>query len=89
MKNPTKEKRTLIYDEEGLKLLAQRLKDIRADKDLSQDGLADEAGLPHSQIARIETCKTNPTASTLFKIARALNIKPSELFDFELTPSKK
>jgi transcriptional regulator with XRE-family HTH domain len=78
------DKKTLIRDEEGLKLLATKLKEIRAKKKYTQESLAYESGITLSQIARIETCKINPTVSTMFKIARTLKINVSELFDFTL-----
>jgi transcriptional regulator with XRE-family HTH domain len=78
------DKKTLIRDEEGLKLLATKLKEIRAKKKYTQESLAYESGITLSQIARIETCKINPTVSTMFKIARTLKINVSELFDFKL-----
>jgi len=46
--------------------------------------LAYESEITLSQIARIETVKSNPTVSTIFKIARTLNISVSELFNFKL-----
>jgi len=76
--------RTFTFDEEGLKLLAKRLKEIRLEKGISQEELAYRSELTLSQIARIETIKTNPTISTLFKLIRTLEISPSELFNFEL-----
>jgi len=42
--------------------------------------LANMAEIELSQIARIETAKINPKVSTLFRIARALEINPSEFF---------
>ncbi|TPG44547.1 helix-turn-helix transcriptional regulator [Flavobacterium pectinovorum] len=83
-KNDTKS-RKLIFDQEGLELLAKRLKEIRAEKRLSQEELAYRSELTLSQIARIETVRINPTVSTIFKIARALDVTPSEIFNFELT----
>lgn len=80
--------RILIFDEEGLKLLAKRLKELRSEKKLSQEDLADNSEITLSQIARIETAKINPTVSTIFKIARGLEVSPKELFDFELTKKK-
>lgn len=76
--------RIFTFDEEGLKLLAKRLKEIRAEKGISQEELAYRSELTLSQIARIETTKTNPTISTLFKIIRTLEICPSDLFNFQL-----
>ena len=81
--------RTFIFDEEGLQLLAKRLKEIRAEKGISQEELAYRSELTLSQIARIETTKTNPTISTLFKIIRTLEISPSDLFNFELLKNAK
>ena len=81
--------RKFTFDEEGLMLLAKRLKEIRAEKGLSQEELAYRSEITLSQIARIETIKTNPTISTLFKIIRTLEISPSELFNFELPKNSK
>ena len=81
--------RTFTFDEEGLELLAKRLKELRAEKGISQEELAYRSELTLSQIARIETTKTNPTISTLFKIIRTLEISPSDLFNFELSKNRK
>jgi transcriptional regulator with XRE-family HTH domain len=84
VKKAKKAKRVLIYDEEGLRLLANTLKKVRAKKGFTQEDLAYESGLTLSQIARIETLKINPTVSTLFCIARTLDVPVSDLFDFRL-----
>ena len=76
MKKSDNLSRTFTFDEEGLKLLAKRLKEIRAEKGISQEELAYRSELTLSQIARIETTKTNPTLSSLFKIIRTLEISP-------------
>ena len=81
--------RIFTFDEEGLQLLAKRLKEIRSEKGISQEELAYRSELTLSQIARIETTKTNPTISTLFKIIRTLEISPSDLFNFDLPTSSK
>lgn len=49
---------------------------------MSQEDLAYTSGLSLSQIARIETARTNPTLCTLVVIAKTLKIHPSELMDF-------
>jgi transcriptional regulator with XRE-family HTH domain len=76
--------RKFIFDEAGLKAFAKRLKEVRKMKKLSQEELALRAELTLSQIARIETARINPTLSTIFRIARTLDIELSELFDFTL-----
>ncbi|SHG01501.1 helix-turn-helix transcriptional regulator [Flavobacterium defluvii] len=84
MKKDETKSRKLIFDQEGLESLAKRLKEIRSEKGISQEELAYRSEITLSQIARIETIKINPTVSTIFKIARALNVTPSEIFNFEL-----
>jgi transcriptional regulator with XRE-family HTH domain len=76
--------RQKIYDRDGLQLLANSLKAVRKKKGYTQEQLAYESEITLSQIARIETVKSNPTVSTIFKIARTLNINVSELFNFKL-----
>lgn len=73
-----------VFDEAGLKAFAKRLKQVRKMKDLSQEELALRAELSLSQIARIETARINPTLSTIFRMARAMEIELSELFNFKL-----
>ncbi len=92
MKELTPNKRKLIFDEEGLKLLASRIKQLRTEKKITQEELAYRSELTLSQIARIETVKINPTVSTMFRIAKALDISLSELFDFKalsINPNSK
>lgn len=88
MKKDVNKSRKLIFDQEGLQALAKRLKEVRNEKGLSQEELALRADITLSQIARIETVRINPTVSTIFKIARALNVAPNEIFNFELTSYK-
>lgn len=89
MKKPKKTVRKFVFDEEGLRLLAKRLKELRNEKGFTQEALAYEADITLSQIARIETIKANPTVSTMFKIARTLNVPVSTLFDFKLSNKTK
>lgn len=77
--------RKLIFDEEGIKAFAIQLKKIRIKEGFSQSQLAFESGLSLSQIARIETARINPTLSTVFAIARTLNVPLADLFNFGLS----
>ena len=76
--------RKLIFDDEGVKAFAIQLKRIRLREGFTQSQLAFESGLSLSQIARIETARINPTLSTIFALARTLNVTLPDLFDFEL-----
>ena len=81
--------RKLIFDDEGIKAFAIQLKKIRTKEGYSQSQLAFESGLSLSQIARIETARINPTISTVFALARTLNVPLSDLFNFQLSPKEK
>ncbi len=82
-KKIVKKKRKLIFDEVGINAFALRLKGLRKEYNFTQEQLAFESGLSLSQIARIETAKINPTLSTLIVIAKAMDIKLSELCDID------
>jgi transcriptional regulator with XRE-family HTH domain len=78
------EKRKIIRDQEGLEMLAKQIKIVRKRLGFTQEELAGQSGLALSQIGRIETAVTNPTVSTLMRIARTLEVPVSDLFDFTL-----
>lgn len=79
-----RKKRTLIFDKEGVSLLAVQLKKARMSRKYTIRQLAFESNVSRSQIDRIEAARINPTVSTIFAIARTLEIPLSELFNFEL-----
>jgi len=55
------------------------LKQERLALGLSQEKFAEKVGLSMRSISLLETGKQQPTLSTINNIAKALNIKPSEL----------
>ena len=61
--------------------LAKRLKDLRAERGLTQAALAKRAGLTLGYVARLEIGMHDPQLSTLQKLAKALGVKPSQLID--------
>ena len=81
--------RKFIFDEVGLRLLAKRIKEIRSEKGITQEELSYSSELTLSQIARIETIKTNPTISTVFKIIKSLGVSLNEFFNFDLPSNKE
>lgn len=64
-------------------LVGEQLRFIREEKGLSQEKLAELAGMAHARISRIETSKDNPTLKTLEKIIDALEISPLEFFHYQ------
>jgi len=53
------------------------LKEIRNQKGISQSELANRSDLDRTYISLLERGLRQPTLETLFKLADALNIKPS------------
>ena len=88
MKPVEKRTRKKIFDEDGVKAFATQFIKIRTNRGYTQSQLAFESGLSLSQIARIETARINPTISTVFILARTLDIPLKELFDFELPSAR-
>lgn len=60
--------------------VGENIKRIRTAKKLSQKEVIAIANLDSAQYSRIENCKTDPTVTTLDKIAKALGISLSDLF---------
>lgn len=59
--------------------LAKRLKELRAERGLTQAALAKRAGVTLSYIGRLEIGRHDPQLSTLRKLAKALKITVAEL----------
>lgn len=62
--------------------LAQKVKELRKRKALSQEDLAKNAGLSLRTVQRVENGDTIPTAETLKRLAIVLDVEPNELTDF-------
>ncbi|OGC68534.1 transcriptional regulator [candidate division WWE3 bacterium RIFOXYC1_FULL_39_7] len=60
----------------------KHLRKIREAKGLTQEGLADLAGMHFTYIGQIERGLRNPSLINLERLARALKIKADELFPF-------
>jgi transcriptional regulator with XRE-family HTH domain len=74
--------RKLIFDKAGVEAFAVRFKEIRKKQGYTQTQLAYESGVSLSQIARIETARINPTISTVFVLAKVLQVEAMEFFRF-------
>ena len=59
--------------------LGLNLKKIRTKKAISQGDIARELGVSRGFVSTIENGKTNPTLSTISKLAKALNVSTNEL----------
>jgi transcriptional regulator with XRE-family HTH domain len=60
-------------------LFGQRLRELRHAAGLTQEGLADRAGLPHTHISAMERGIKLPNLITLLRLALALDCKVAKL----------
>ncbi len=78
-KNNAKEINTItkedIEEMEDLANIISTIIEKRNELGMSQRELADICGLPHSSIARIESCAVKPKVETLIKIMKPLGLK--------------
>ena len=61
--------------------LGLKVKDRRLSLNMSQEELASEAEIRRALISEIERGEANPTLETVIRIASALRLSLSELFD--------
>lgn len=61
--------------------LSKRIETLRKQRGLTKDALAEKAGLHRAYFWDIENGR-NISVKTAYKIARALDVSLSELFDF-------
>ena len=59
--------------------LGKNLKRIRIEKAISQGDIARSFGVSRGFISNIENGKTNPTLSTITKLAKAIKVSSDEL----------
>ncbi len=58
-----------------------RLKKLRKERGLSQEGLARKARISRMQLIRLEKNLSNPSLETLLSLSRALEVSPREWVD--------
>lgn len=66
--------------DEFLKSLGQQIKKIREEKGVKAAEFGRRAFMERSHVARLEAGNTNPTATTLRIVCKALEIELDELF---------
>ena len=64
---------------QGLLELGQKIRQLRADKGLSQEVFATACGLDRTYIGGIERGERNLSLKNLLRISNALGVTPSEL----------
>ena len=64
------------------KLLGKRIQEIRKEKCISQEALAELIGIEPNNLSRIENGRSYPSPENLAKIADALNVSVDKLYFF-------
>lgn len=67
---------------EYTKLISVKLREVRKSKKLTQQELADKAGLHLTYVGHLELGKYHPTVFVMWKISKALGVSMNELTDF-------
>jgi transcriptional regulator with XRE-family HTH domain len=65
----------------ALNRLGKRVRALRLERKLTQEGAAEIAKLDEKHWQDIEGARTNPTVATLVGIARALKVTIADLFE--------
>ncbi len=65
--------------DESRQALADRVRALRAERGLSQEALAHEAGIDRTYASQIERAVGNPSLKVLCAIATALNVELNDL----------
>lgn len=64
-------------------IVGNKIKLLRESKGVSQQDLAAMCNFEKGNMSRLEAGRTNPTITTLYKISQALDVKITDLVDFE------
>lgn len=86
-KHYSKERRKAIENKVIKRILADRVKEARKSKEMSQEAIAEVTGLKREAISRIESGRHNPTIRTLGRIAEAMGKEVR--VDFVDVPAEK
>ena len=62
-------------------LLSERLKEVRKNKRMTQQELAEKAGLHLTYVGHLELGKYHPTVYVMWKIAKALGVSTKNLLE--------
>lgn len=64
-------------------LLGKRIKELRKQRKLTQEQVAEYVGIETNSLSNIETGRFYPTSENLEKILTILDVTPKDLFEYE------
>ena len=65
-----------------LRSFGQKMQKVRQSKNITQEGLASILSMHRTYVGLIERGERNPTIRTLYKVAKALKVKSSDILPF-------
>lgn len=70
-----------LEDAEIRRKLGARIRELRADRGLSQEAVAERGGgITYKHVGEVERAESNPSATSLVRIANGLGVSVGELF---------
>lgn len=66
--------------DDPLLAFAARLRSLREERGLTQDALANTAGMDAAEIRRLESARRDPGVRVIVRLAHALGVMPADLF---------
>ena len=66
-----------------LQAFGKRVRELRLEKELTQEELAEKLGVSTNYVGMVERAERNTSLLKVFKIAKVLNVRTSELFTFD------
>jgi transcriptional regulator with XRE-family HTH domain len=66
-------------------LLGKRVRQLRLEKKMSLRGLSQKCDLDYSDIGKYEKGEVNIQLSTIYELAKGLEVHPKSLFDFDIS----
>jgi len=78
-----------VVDKEFLIALGNRVRELRIQKNITQEELGFLIGNSGKQIGRIERGENNVSSCMLYVISKVLKVPLKELFDFEVKKKRK
>lgn len=78
-KTPKDENENRKLRKEFTGLLSEKLKEVRKNKKMTQQELAEKAGLHLTYVGHLELGKYHPTVFVMWKITKALGVSMNEL----------
>ena len=67
---------------DALRLLGQRITELRQARQLTIDALAARTGLDPAELTAVEAGRIDIPITTIFRLARAFGITPDQFLDF-------